>query len=749
MADIKFSEFLENTSPALTDEVVGLQGGVNKRTTLQRIKDLFIPFDTRFPFGKSGLNIFPHRGVTAFGAPENSLTSLEHAAWIGAKTVELDVNWTSDGQFVLLHDLTLNSQFTLANGDPIVGDVYIQDITLSDAETLYRMASSNEGYRNKITTLDEWLKSCAALGMTPVLEPRSGMPESLDDSLIALTRKYFPDESIVLYSFDYDMVARLAAKANYFPVFTNASDPDIDLAAEYRGGVLMSHGNITPEIMEEAALKNVTVLAYTPNTQEELNNLLELGVMGMTSDLLACQDYELLSLIHSYYSGAAFTGCFVSSGGTPSGYVVTLPTVASYLTSPNINTTIFGSIDGEIEVEGDVNIKIFLSGVEQENIHFPTTTRTLFKINRLINQVGTFSVQIISNQINAKVYTLNIRSLTVEQSSHRSDGGFGINFIPVVGKSIINKGTSIPSLSTWDANNLGARYQFNDGGFVDYIAAVSNASADTVGAFVGMRSRGTSAVPTTVLPGDKVSGLFGKAFTGTSFRTHASVELVVSNTVAAGDAAMAISFQTGLSTRTQKFFMGTMGGFLQGASSGYSADETSLIGYNYRDIKTITGASTSFGHVIEGVIQRSVTVGASLRRTIANTIAGAAYTVPFIEHNGATQGTFGAGTTVTEQWGFRAWDSLIGATSNYGFYGDIPAGTNRWNNYNPGTAQNWFAGKVGIGSGKSVPTYEVDVNGRVDATSFGVNGTIGADGTFTTVDGKTVTVTKGLITNIV
>lgn len=36
----KFSQFVSNTTPALTDEVVGLQSGANKRTTLERVRTL-------------------------------------------------------------------------------------------------------------------------------------------------------------------------------------------------------------------------------------------------------------------------------------------------------------------------------------------------------------------------------------------------------------------------------------------------------------------------------------------------------------------------------------------------------------------------------------------------------------------------------------------------------------------------------------------------------------------------------------
>jgi hypothetical protein len=52
-----------------------------------------------------------------------------------------------------------------------------------------------------------------------------------------------------------------------------------------------------------------------------------------------------------------------------------------------------------------------------------------------------------------------------------------------------------------------------------------------------------------------------------------------------------------------------------------------------------------------------------------------------------------------------------------------------------GTAQNYLAGNLGIGSGKTAPAYPVDVTGTVNATDF--RGTIGATtpstGAFTTL----------------
>ncbi len=64
----------------------------------------------------------------------------------------------------------------------------------------------------------------------------------------------------------------------------------------------------------------------------------------------------------------------------------------------------------------------------------------------------------------------------------------------------------------------------------------------------------------------------------------------------------------------------------------------------------------------------------------------------------ATQGTIGAGSSITNQYGFNADSTLVGATNNYGFYGNIAAGTGRYNFYANGTADNYFAGKVGVGT---------------------------------------------------
>jgi hypothetical protein len=66
--------------------------------------------------------------------------------------------------------------------------------------------------------------------------------------------------------------------------------------------------------------------------------------------------------------------------------------------------------------------------------------------------------------------------------------------------------------------------------------------------------------------------------------------------------------------------------------------------------------------------------------------------------------TVGAGGTITNQYGVRVTSAVTGATNNYGFHSGIASGANRWNFYADGTAANYFAGNVYLGSATPAST---------------------------------------------
>lgn len=109
------------------------------------------------------------------------------------------------------------------------------------------------------------------------------------------------------------------------------------------------------------------------------------------------------------------------------------------------------------------------------------------------------------------------------------------------------------------------------------------------------------------------------------------------------------------------------------------------------------GGATSYAAVsVFEVIGSGVTSAYTAFGTKSNTSA-AAFTLTSHTGFSASGPDIGAGSAITNAYGFAVQPSLTTATNNYGFYGNIAAGANRWNIHMVGTAQNYLAGVTGIG----------------------------------------------------
>jgi hypothetical protein len=164
------------------------------------------------------------------------------------------------------------------------------------------------------------------------------------------------------------------------------------------------------------------------------------------------------------------------------------------------------------------------------------------------------------------------------------------------------------------------------------------------------------------------------------------------------NSAFDIFFQTGaVNGGGYRWYIGTTERMTLSNTGSLGIGSTSLTGYNVRVGKTLTGSTTMRGIVVDGVVQSDVTGNALGLVSFLGTQAST-FTLTNLYQFISAQNTFGAGSTVTNQFGYFADSSLTGATNNYGFYGAIASGTNRWNLYMAGTAANYIAGYVGIGT---------------------------------------------------
>jgi hypothetical protein len=140
---------------------------------------------------------------------------------------------------------------------------------------------------------------------------------------------------------------------------------------------------------------------------------------------------------------------------------------------------------------------------------------------------------------------------------------------------------------------------------------------------------------------------------------------------------------------------------------------SSLASTSLRVSSAITGATSAQAVRADATIQSDVTAGAVYYLSSAST-AAASFTVSALSHFYAIENSIGAGSSVTNQYAFRADAGLVGATNNYSFFAANNAavtsgntaysyytsnniatgGGTTWAFYSAGTAPSYFAGAV-------------------------------------------------------
>lgn len=117
----------------------------------------------------------------------------------------------------------------------------------------------------------------------------------------------------------------------------------------------------------------------------------------------------------------------------------------------------------------------------------------------------------------------------------------------------------------------------------------------------------------------------------------------------------------------------------------------------------IDGETSSYGILNSGQVGPNATINGQYFTSRASVSTSGTNT---LVHFNATQSTFSG--PVVRQYGFLASQNLTGAETNYGFISDIDVGSGRYNFFADGTADNYFAGNVGIGA---LPTNRFQVEG--------------------------------------
>lgn len=224
-----------------------------------------------------------HRGVSLGNSAQNTIAALEKTSKdYHPDYVEMDIQETKDGQFVVMHDFNLRN-LTGVNKAP-------QDLTLAELE---KLTVTENGAKEPLVSFDTYLKRANELNQKLLIEIKTTRKDS-DNLVKNFVKKY--EETIlihghILQSLTYQTVSDLKAEnPNFYVGYIlpfNLVGPPVT-PADF---LTMEYSTINRNFIDSAHQDGKKVYVWTPNDSDDMSRMMFYGVDGIiTDDMQALND---------------------------------------------------------------------------------------------------------------------------------------------------------------------------------------------------------------------------------------------------------------------------------------------------------------------------------------------------------------------------------------------------------------------------------------------------------------------------
>ena len=215
-----------------------------------------------------------HRGVSAGNGVQNTVESLEKTALLKPDYVEMDVQETKDGQFVMMHDANLKN---LAGIDKRPQELTLAELTALD---IYE-----NGYRTKISSFDTYLKRANQLGQRLLIEIKTSKLDS-SDMMDRFLKKYAATIKIYghqMQSLDYHVIDKVMVYDKDIQVFFILPYNTI-FPRTHASGYTMEYSTLDDNFVNKIWQSDKYLYAWTINTEDATAKSFRLGVDGIITD---------------------------------------------------------------------------------------------------------------------------------------------------------------------------------------------------------------------------------------------------------------------------------------------------------------------------------------------------------------------------------------------------------------------------------------------------------------------------------
>jgi len=222
------------------------------------------------------VKITAHRGNVKY-APENTIAALNTASENGAHYAEIDVQQSSDGVLVLLHDSSLKRT---TGEDANVWELTYDEIKSLDAGSQYSDAYAGEG----VPTLSQAIEASKGKIRLNIEIKINGHEQDIVQKVVDEIYKHGIQNTCVVTSLDYDTLQEVEAlkpelKTGYimFVALGDLSMLNIDFYS-------VEENNVTENFVTTAHLLGREVHVWTINEADDMRKLINLGVDNIITD---------------------------------------------------------------------------------------------------------------------------------------------------------------------------------------------------------------------------------------------------------------------------------------------------------------------------------------------------------------------------------------------------------------------------------------------------------------------------------
>lgn len=281
----------DTTSGTTADTTSEATSGV----TAERVSLRAGALPPRQPQSSRPLIAVAHRGASGY-APENTLAAIDEAHRLGAESVEVDVQLTSDDQLILMHDTRLDRTTDVADVFPDRAPYDVADFTLAEIRRLDAGSSFDDEFAGEAVPLfGEALERLHAYDMNLLLEVKEPAlyPGIEHQIAVELARHPHwlvpnaPDEPyrIVVQSFDWESteVSKELLPSVPHALLGRVPEDEID---QYSWAHMINpnHTTIDADYVSEVHDAGLEIMPYTINEPAMMGQVLEMGVDGFITD---------------------------------------------------------------------------------------------------------------------------------------------------------------------------------------------------------------------------------------------------------------------------------------------------------------------------------------------------------------------------------------------------------------------------------------------------------------------------------